>query len=88
MLYRAPERLEDIVSACCVTPISLHVEYCVTGVSDGNPSQTDLMVFGIGRSLAIEAKWTERRYETVAKRLVRRTKDRTHDSSATAMAAD
>jgi hypothetical protein len=88
MLYRAPEQLRDILAACGVAPTSLHVEYCVEGVPGGNPSQTDLMAVGIGRSLAVEAKWTEPRYETVAKRLLRRTKERAHDKSVPARAAD
>jgi hypothetical protein len=35
----------------------------------GNPSQTDAMVISDKVVMAVEAKWTEPRYETVAKRL-------------------
>lgn len=39
---------------------------------EGLPSQTDVMVLFDQVALAIEAKWTEPRYETVAKRLTRK----------------
>jgi hypothetical protein len=38
---------------------------------EGRPSHTDVMVLLDRRALAIEAKWTEPRYETVAARLSR-----------------
>ena len=48
----------------------LHLEYQVKPPTGrGKPSHTDLMAIQLGppkRSLAIEAKWTEPRYETVA----------------------
>ena len=48
---------------------SLHFEYRVDSPrGKGRPSQTDLMVLSGDRSLAIEAKWTEPRYETVRER--------------------
>lgn len=48
---------------------SLHFEYRVDPArGKGRPSQTDLMVLSGDRSLAIEAKWTEPRYETVRER--------------------
>ncbi|MGC1816596.1 MAG: hypothetical protein WA900_02950 [Casimicrobiaceae bacterium] len=36
---------------------------------DGNPSQTDAMVLSATSAVAVEAKWTEPRYETVSTRL-------------------
>lgn len=39
---------------------------------EGRPSHTDAMVLSDHRALAIEAKWTEPRYETVAARLSRK----------------
>jgi hypothetical protein len=50
-----------------------HFEYKVEvpGVI-GNPSQTDAMILSPNLALALEAKWTEPRYETVAKRLKNR----------------
>ncbi len=45
----------------------LHFEYTQEVVrGKGMASHTDLMVCGRERSLAIEAKWTEPRYQTVA----------------------
>jgi hypothetical protein len=52
------------------------------------PSQTDLMVLGNYRAVALEAKWTESPYERVARRLLRRTKLRKRDLSAEALALD
>jgi hypothetical protein len=42
---------------------------------EGRPSHTDAMVLSDKRALAIEAKWTEPRYETVAARLSRKDSD-------------
>jgi hypothetical protein len=60
-----------IVTACGLeSDISVHFEYKVTATGiHGNPSQTDAMVLSPTSALAIEAKWTEPRYETVSKRL-------------------
>jgi hypothetical protein len=50
----------------------LHFEYTQDVTRGrGKASHTDLMVCADERSLAIEAKWTEPRYETVAEWLVR-----------------
>ena len=52
---------------------SVHFEYCVdVPGARGNPSQTDAMLIAADTALAIEAKWTEPRYETVAQRLKNR----------------
>jgi 3-oxoacyl-[acyl-carrier protein] reductase len=46
---------------------SLHFEFKVDPIRGrGKPSHTDLMVRSEQRALAIEAKWTERPYDTVA----------------------
>lgn len=46
----------------------LHLEYKVKPPKGrGNASHTDLMVISAEASLAVEAKWTESRYETVGK---------------------
>ena len=46
----------------------LHLEYTVKSpMGKGKASYTDLMVRETRKTLAIEAKWTEPRYETVAK---------------------
>lgn len=46
----------------------LHLEYTVKSpMGKGKASHTDLMVRETRRTLAIEAKWTEPRHETVAK---------------------
>lgn len=53
------------------TDAAIHVEYCVpSGNSGGNPSQTDALLNSDSAVWAIEAKWTEQRYPTVAKRLI------------------
>lgn len=67
----APSVFAQIATTCgCRDPLSIHFEYevAVPGV-EGNPSQTDAMVVSSACSVAIEAKWTEPRYETVATRL-------------------
>ena len=46
---------------------NLHLEYqVVPQLGIGKPSHTDLMVISDDYALAVEAKWTEPRYETVA----------------------
>ncbi|MCJ7515478.1 MAG: hypothetical protein MUO89_05875 [Dehalococcoidia bacterium] len=50
----------------------LHLEFTVDPPKGkGRPSQTDLMVKWQAETLAVEAKWTEPRYETVADRIRR-----------------
>lgn len=89
MVLRAPDRLHAIAVACgAEQSSSLHFEYRVESLVRGNPSQTDLMVLGRGRSLAIEAKWTEPRYATVRKRLLARRSSLTPDDMAEAVAAN
>lgn len=66
--------LERIAAACgCTTASAAHFECSVSppGV-EGNPSQADLLIRSSARTLAIEAKWTEPRYETVLQRFKRR----------------
>lgn len=49
---------------------TVHFEYCVDSPkAGGNPSQTDALLMSDTTVWAIEAKWTEPRYETVAKRI-------------------
>lgn len=49
---------------------TVHFEYCVASAKPGgNPSQTDALLISDSTVWAVEAKWTEPRYETVAKRL-------------------
>ena len=48
----------------------VHLEYCVASPKPGgNPSQTDALLMSDSTVWAVEAKWTEPRYETVAKRI-------------------
>jgi len=60
-----------IATACESRPeFSVHFEYKIAPPgAEGNPSQTDAMVLSPTSALAIEAKWTEPRYETVSVRL-------------------
>ena len=73
------EVLDGLLQNCGIQgEVSLHLEYEVESPgAAGNPSQTDLMVLSRTAALAVEAKWTEPRYETVAERLSRE-KDRQH----------
>ena len=49
---------------------TVHFEYSVPSPkAKGNPSQTDAMLISNATVWAIEAKWTEPRYETVEKRI-------------------
>jgi len=49
---------------------TVHFEYCVASPKPGgNPSQTDALLMSDSAVWAVEAKWTEPRYETVAKRI-------------------
>ncbi len=49
---------------------TIHFEYRVASPKPGgNPSQTDALIMSESTVWAVEAKWTEPRYETVAKRL-------------------
>ena len=48
----------------------VHFEYCVNSPKPGgNPSQTDALLMSSSTVWAVEAKWTEPRDKTVAKRL-------------------
>jgi len=50
----------------------VHLEYRVPSPKPGgNPSQTDALLFSESKAVAVEAKWTEPRYPTVAKRISR-----------------
>lgn len=49
---------------------TVHFEYCVASPKPGgNPSQTDALLMSASTAWAVEAKWTEPRYETVEKRI-------------------
>lgn len=63
-----------ILTSCGVTgEVSMAFERTVPSPrGEGRPSCTDAMVLSDGGALAIEAKWTEPRYETVAMRLTRK----------------
>ena len=90
MVLHAPSHLLSIVGKCGAEPDSdLRFEYEVcSGAGSARPSQTDLMVLGKARAVAVEAKWTESVYATVATRLKRRTKPRRKDDSEEAKALD
>lgn len=64
-------KFEEIAKACGGSgDLSVHFEYKVAAPgSGGGPSQSDAMVFGNSTALALEAKWTEPRYPSVARRL-------------------
>jgi hypothetical protein len=56
----------------------IYFEYCVPSPKvNGNPSQTDALIMSDSTVWAIEAKWTEPRYETVAGRIARAEADGT-----------
>lgn len=58
------------------TDATVHFEYCVASPKEGgNPSQTDALIISESGIWAVEAKWTEPRYETVAKRIRKRESD-------------
>jgi hypothetical protein len=63
----------DVLARCQVAEdAALHFEYRQDVVrGHGKPSHTDLIVCSSEHSIAIEAKWTEPRYETVAEWLER-----------------
>jgi hypothetical protein len=49
---------------------AVHFEYCVASPKlGGNPSKTDALLMSDSTVCAVEAKWTEPRYPTVAKRI-------------------
>lgn len=49
---------------------AVHFEYCVASPkAGGNPSQTDAVIISDNGAVAVEAKWTEPRYPTVASRI-------------------
>ncbi len=60
--------LSEILGEIGLNPdCDFHLEFKVDPPQGrGMPSQTDLMIRRPGESLAIEAKWTEPRYDTVA----------------------
>lgn len=90
MVLHAPSQLLSIVAGCGAEPQSeFRFEYEVrSGSEAARPSQTDLMVLGKSSAVAVEAKWTEPAYESVATRLKRRTKGRADDHSEQAKALD
>lgn len=52
---------------------NLHFEYQVSSPKGtGKPSHTDLMLLSESSAIAVEAKWTEPRYENVGERLARK----------------
>jgi hypothetical protein len=59
-----------IADSVGMRPSGIHFEFQVAppGV-DGNPSQTDAMLLSDQCAIAVEAKWTEPRYETVVDRV-------------------
>jgi hypothetical protein len=67
-------RFQSILSSCGVpADAALHFEFTVpSGVEGANPSHTDVMALSGTVAGAMEAKWTEPRYESVARRLERR----------------
>lgn len=86
LIKDAAPLFQRVASACgCAGELSVHLEYqvAVPGV-EGNPSQTDAMVVSPACTLALEAKWTEPRYETVATRLKNRIAKLLRDDPANA----
>lgn len=71
-LKHEPQMVNSVLSALGMPQgCDLHLEYKVKPQKGrGLPSHTDLMVVSDMNALAIEAKWTEPRYETVSQRLV------------------
>lgn len=66
--------LQAILSVCGLsgTDVELHFEFKVDSPRGaGKPSQTDAMVLAESSAIAVESKWTEPRYQTVAERLKR-----------------
>ena len=90
MALHAESHLMSVVGRCGAEPESeLRFEYeASSGSGSERPSQTDLMVLGNSRAVAVEAKWTESAYESVARRLLRRTKLRKNDLSVEALGLD
>ena len=66
--------LERTLASCGLsTDGSLHFEYQVASPAGvGTPSQTDLMILSPSSAIAVEAKWTEPRYELVEQWLARK----------------
>jgi hypothetical protein len=73
LLQHGKEILKSLLTELQMNADSdLHLEFTVDPPKGkGRPSQTDLMVRWQADTLAIEAKWTEPRYETVADRIGR-----------------
>jgi hypothetical protein len=90
MVLHAESHRASVVGKCGAEPESkLRFEYeASSGSESARPSQTDFMVLGNSRAVAVEAKWTESPYESVARRLLRRTKLRKKDPSVEAVALD
>lgn len=65
---------KELLSACGVSEeVEVHFELKVNSPQgNGNPSHTDAMVLSTTTACAVEAKWTEPRYETVEKWLKRK----------------
>jgi len=65
---------KKLLSACGLSEdVDVHFEFKVNSPKgNGNPSHTDTMVLSATHACAVEAKWTEPRYETVEKRLKRK----------------
>jgi hypothetical protein len=66
--------LQSILSECGLSrpDVELHFEFKVNSPRGaGKPSQTDAMVLAESSAIAVETKWTEPRYPTVAERLNR-----------------
>src|ERR1700735_3721767 len=90
MVLHAESHLASVVGKCGADSESeLRFEYeASSGSGSARPSQTDLMVLGESTAVAVEAKWTESPYESVDRRLLRRTKPRKEDLSVEALALD
>lgn len=73
-LKHEPQTVNSVLSALGMPQgCDLHLEYKVKPQKGrGLPSHTDLMALSDMNALAIEAKWTEPRYETVSQWLVNR----------------
>ena len=68
--YSRPRWGELLTSLDAPTDSATYFEYRVPSPkANGNPSQTDALIMSESKVWGIEAKWTEPRYETVARRI-------------------
>jgi len=71
LVEHSPQQWSELLKSWGAPPdATVHFEYCVPSPKPGgNPSQTDALIISDSNTWAVEAKWTEPRYETVAQRV-------------------